>query len=127
MFSKTSGNYSNRKKKWKDRSYIENWRLISLVKVDTKIISKVIATRIKYVLPIIIHYNQTGYVKDRYIGETIRSVFDVMNFTAKESIPGFDSVEWEFLLYCLKSFKFRPNFKDTAGGPAFSLPFCSYY
>ena len=43
-----------------------------------------------------------------------------MDFTAKESIPGlmifidfekaFDSVEWEFLLYCLKSFNFGPNF-----------------
>ena len=107
-------------KKGKDRSYIENWRPISLVNVDTKIMSKVIATRIKNVLPNIIHHNQTGYVKDRYIGETIRSVFDIMDFTAKESIPGlmifidfekaFDSVEWEFLLYCLKSFNFGPNF-----------------
>ena len=38
-------------KKGKDRSYIENWRPISLVNVDTKIMSKVIATRIKNVLP----------------------------------------------------------------------------
>ena len=82
--------------------------------------SKVIATRIKNVHPNIIHHNQTGYVKDRYIAETIRLVFDIMNFTAKESIPGlmifidfekaFDSVEWEFLFYCLKSFNFGPNF-----------------
>ena len=43
-----------------------------------------------------------------------------MDFTAKESTPGlmlfidfekaFDSVEWEFLLYCLKSFNFGPSF-----------------
>ena len=32
-------------KKGKDRSYIENWRPISLVNVDTKVMSKVIATR----------------------------------------------------------------------------------
>ena len=116
---KQACNYSNRKK-GKDRSYIENWRPISLVNVDTKVVSKVIATRIKNVLPNIIHHNQTGYVKDRYIGETIRSVFDIMDFTAKEGIPGlmifidfekaFDSVEWEFLRYCLKSFNFGPNF-----------------
>ena len=72
-------------KKGKDRSYIENWRPISLVNVDTKVMSKVIATRIKNVLPNIIHHNQTGYVKDRYIGETIRSVFDIMDFTAKKA------------------------------------------
>ena len=71
-------------KKGKDRLLLENWRPISLVNVDAKIMSKVIATRIKNVLPNIIHHNQTGYVKDRYIGETVRSVFDVMDFTLKE-------------------------------------------
>ena len=50
---------------------MENWRPISLVNVDTKIMSKVIASRIKSVLPSNIHHNQTGYVKDRFIGETI--------------------------------------------------------
>ena len=52
-------------KKGKDRSFLENWRPISLINVDAKIMTKVIATRIKNVLPDIIHYNQTGFVKDR--------------------------------------------------------------
>ena len=49
--------------------------------------SKVIATRIKNVLPHIIHHNQTGYIKDRFIGETIRSIYDIMDWTVKENIP----------------------------------------
>ena len=61
-------------KKGKDRSFLENWRPISLINVDAKIMSNVIATRIKNVLPDIIHYNQTGFVKDRYISETIQSI-----------------------------------------------------
>ena len=100
------------KRKRKIRSFLENWRPISLVNVDTKIMTKIIASRIKNVLPDIIHPNQTGYVKDRFIGETIRSIYDVMDFTVKENIPGlmlfidfqkaFDSAEWEFLLNALR-------------------------
>ena len=29
-----------------------------------------------------------GQVEDRYIGETVRSIFDIMDFTVKENIPG---------------------------------------
>ena len=47
-------------KKGKDRTLIENWRPISLVNADAKIISKVIAKRIKDVLPSIMPHNQTG-------------------------------------------------------------------
>ena len=103
-------------KKGKDRFLLENWRPISLVNVDAKIMSKVIASRIKNVLPYIIYHNQTGYVKDRFIGETIRSIFDIMALSVNENIPGlllfidfqkaFDSVEWNFLYESLKMFNF---------------------
>ena len=76
--------------------------------------SKVLAVRIKKVLPNIIHHNQSGCVKDRYIGETVSSIFDLMAFTLKENIPGlmifidfhkaFDSIEWNYLVSCLKAF-----------------------
>jgi len=75
-------------KQGKDRTLIENWRPISLINVDAKIISNVIAVRVKNVLPNIIHHNQTGYVKDCYIGETVSSIFDIMEFTNNENIPG---------------------------------------
>ena len=50
-------------KKGKDRSSLENWRPISLLNVDTKIMTNVLAARIKEVLPSIIHHNQTAYIK----------------------------------------------------------------
>ena len=59
----------------KDRILIENWRPISLINVDAKIISKAIAAGIKKALPSIIHHNQTGYVNDRFIGETVKEVY----------------------------------------------------
>ena len=82
--------------------------------------TKAIAGRIKNVLPEIIHQNQTGYIKDRFIGETIQSIYDIMDFTATENIPGlmifidfqkaFDSVEWGFLIKSLEKFNFGPDF-----------------
>ena len=42
-------------KKGKDRSYLENWRPISLINVDAKIAIKVIAKRIIKVIPEIIY------------------------------------------------------------------------
>ena len=79
----------------------------------------------KKVLSDIIHQNQTGYVKDRFIGETIRSIYDIMDFTATENIPGlmifidfqkaFDSVEWSFLIKCLEEFNFGPDFIRWVG------------
>ena len=107
-------------KKGKDCSFLDNWRPISLLNVDAKITSKAIATRIKNVLPNIIHHNQTGFVEDRYIGETVRSTFDIMDLTAKQDIPGLlifidfqkasDSLERNFLQRCLELFNFGPNF-----------------
>lgn len=106
-------------KQGKDRTLVENWRPISLINVDAKIISKVIAVTVKNVLSNIIHHSQTGYVKDRYIGETVRSIFDIMEFTNNENIPGilifidfkkaFDTVEWHYLFDCLKAFNFGPG------------------
>ena len=68
-----------------------------------------IANRIKDVLPSTIHRNETGYVKEGYIGEMVRSIFDIMDLTDKENMPGllifidfekaFNSLEWNFLYH----------------------------
>jgi len=77
---------------------------------------KVIASRVKNFLSDIIHPNQREYVKDCFIGETIRSIYDIMDFTVKKNIPGlmsfidfqkaFDTMEWEFLFKYLEAFNF---------------------
>ena len=64
-------------KKDKDRTWVKNWRPISLLNVD----SKAIAKRIEKVLSHIIHYDQNAFVKGRTIFDVVRTISDVMEFT----------------------------------------------
>ena len=59
-------------KKDRDNMLIKNWRPISLINVDIKMASKVLAFRLRKVIHKVIHCNQTAYVKRRYIGESCR-------------------------------------------------------
>ena len=104
-------------KKRKNKLYLENWRPISLLNIDYKIITKTIASRISNVLPFLIHDDQTGYVKGRYIGQNIRLIHLRHNENnIPRNIPGmaifidfkkaFDSVDWEFLAKVLETFNF---------------------
>ena len=67
---------------------LKKWRPITLLNVDCKIASKAIAKRIEPILPLLIHEDQTGFVKGRYIGENIRLISDVMEQTMKLNRSG---------------------------------------
>jgi len=107
-------------KKDKKRCDLKNWWPISLVNVDAKIASKVIAERMKRLLPDLINNNQSGYIPGRSIGENIRSILDIMDYTKATNLPGvllfidfekaFDSLEWDFVNKCLQLFNFGPDF-----------------
>ena len=87
-------------KKGKDKRFMKNWRPISLINVDTKIASKELAAGMENVLTSIVHCNQTAYVKDRYIGESIRLITDLLAYTEENSIQGWIS-PYKFLVPCL--------------------------
>ena len=65
---------------------LQNWRPITLLNVDCKIATKAIAKRIEPYLPTLIHSDQTGFIKGRYIGENIRLIEDVMEYTKVHNI-----------------------------------------
>ena len=88
-FRKTGCNYINCNKKDQDRCDIQNWRAISLLNFDTKRASKVIAERMKSLLPKLIHYNQSEYIPSRNISENIHSILDVMDYTSAKKLPEF--------------------------------------
>ena len=107
-------------KKDKDRREIENWRPISLLNIDTKIFSKILANRIKNVLPEIISEEQTGFIKQRFIGEGIQMINGVLDYCKENNEQGlmiaidfkkaFDSVNHKFLFKALEQFGFGENF-----------------
>ena len=102
------------------REEIKNWRPISLLNTDYKILSKALANRIKCVLPTIIHEDQRGCVPGRHIGEIIRNTEDILFELEKgnsDSVilmldmeKAFDRVEWNWLLKVLKGFNFGNRF-----------------
>ena len=87
----------------------------------TIIHAKTIAKRKEPYLPKLIHSDQTGFVKDRYIGQNIRLLSDLMVYTDVKNISGillfidfekaFDSVERKFIMNRLELFNFGPSIR----------------
>ena len=76
-------------KEGKDNLQIKNYRPITLLNVDYKILSKVLAKRIKEVLGEIIQFDQVGYIKNRNIGEAVRLIDDMFFHSLNQDIGFF--------------------------------------
>ena len=100
---------------------LKNWRPITLLNVDYKLLSKVLAKRMELLLPKLIHTDQTGFINGRYIGQNIRLLCDIMELSDTKKSQGiflfvdfekaFDTLEWSFILKTLEAFNFGDNFK----------------
>ena len=103
----------------KPRKYIKNWRPISLLNISYKVASGCIANRIKSFLPYLIGKDQAGFMSDRFTGDTIRQVYDILNLSLAQKKPGmmllidfekaFDSVSWSFIEKALVYFNFKKD------------------
>lgn len=109
-------------KKDVDRRLVSNWRPITLLNTDYKVLTKAIAIRLQKYLGKLIHQNQTGFMPGRFIGDNIRAIQDVAHIFRIHNRDGmivsidfskaFDTVRWHFLFRVLKAFGFGPNFVD---------------
>ncbi len=107
-------------KKDKDLMEVQNYRPISLLTVDYKIIAKTMANRLKSCIGNLINFDQTGFLKGRNIGNNIRLLLDIIDFTEFNDIPAavllldiekaFDSVSHKFLFKVLDYLNFGDNF-----------------
>ena len=95
----------------RDTLQTANYRPITLLNLDYKIVAKVLSNRLKIHLKDLIHPDQNGFVKGRYIGDNIRLLFNAIDFIDINDLSGavlsldiykaFDSIKWDFRIESL--------------------------
>jgi hypothetical protein len=103
-----------------DSELLKNWRPISLLNIDYKIMTKVLSQRLRSVMPYIINEDQTGAVPGRSISYSIALTRDIIKYCNETDTPAailsidqtkaFDMVSWSFLFKALEKFGFGPEF-----------------
>jgi len=105
---------------YKDPTALNNWRPLSLLCCDVRILSKVISLRIRKVISNLIHKDQCGFLQNRFIGENICQITEIIQLYEKEKLPGmifiadfekaFDKLRWDFMFRALQFFGFGESF-----------------
>lgn len=106
----------------KDPKLLDNFRPITLLNTDYKIVTTVYASRLKKILHKIISDSQSGFMKGRSIHDNIRLVLDILDYRHLIDDDGFilfldffkafDSIEHPFILNSLRLFGFGEKFRN---------------
>ena len=104
----------------KARDNLDNWRPISLLNADYKLITKALAARLATVVPKIVGESQVGFVKGRNVANLIREIDDILEHHREHEVAGyvvsldfrkaFDCLSTPFLFQTLKKMGFGPYF-----------------
>ncbi|XP_010412544.1 PREDICTED: uncharacterized protein LOC104698855 [Camelina sativa] len=100
---------------------MKDYRPISCCNIFYKVISKILANRLKLVLPKFISGNQSAFVQDRLLIENVLLATELVRDYHKESVSGrcaikidiskaFDLVQWSFLSKVLTAMCCPPTF-----------------
>ncbi|MCP4648685.1 MAG: hypothetical protein GY853_01215, partial [PVC group bacterium] len=91
-----------------------NWRPLTMLNGDYKVLAKVWINRIKIFMPLLIHPDQTCAVPERDIRDGLLNIYNVVETVRLESRHGFlfsvdhmaafDVVEWEYIYKVLQAF-----------------------
>jgi len=102
-----------------DLQRVENWRPISLLCSDYKILSKLLANRLKSVIGTVVHVDQSYCIPGRSISDNIFLIRDLIDCGLKEDGVGllfldiekaFDSVDHTYMFHVLQKFGFGEKF-----------------
>ncbi len=93
-----------------DRS---NWRPLTMLNVDYKILAKILTIRANSVMSKLVHPNQTCAVKGRDIRDGLLSLYNTVQTIIDEKLQGillsidhmaaFDVIEWNYIFESLKN------------------------
>ena len=97
-----------------------DFRPISLINCDKKIITKVMNNRLAQILPSIIHHNQSGFIKNRDLKTNTRTCLSLiqhakqhnkeLTLMAVDAEKAFDRLEWSYLYKVLEVYDFPIKF-----------------
>ncbi|KAK3522473.1 hypothetical protein QTP86_013341 [Hemibagrus guttatus] len=103
-----------------DLTHLKNWRPVSLLCTDIKLLSKALASRLTKVMEQITHQDQSYCVPDRSIFDNIHLIRDILDVSRLLGLQtglifldqekAFDRVEHEYLWKVLETFGFNPGF-----------------
>lgn len=104
-----------------DSLLMKDYRPIACCNVLYKVVSKILANRLRKLLPNIISENQSAFIKGRLLMENLLLASEMVKDYHKEGISprcvmkidiskAFDSVQWEFVLKGLKALGFPEKF-----------------
>lgn len=109
-------------KKEKDLLWLTNWRPLTLLNLDYKILSKLLARRMKSKLPYIIEEDQSGFMQNRSISHNLRKILDIICFSSNKKLETimisidwdkcFDRLSFESINCALEYFNFGPKFRS---------------
>ena len=105
-----------------EKADLKNWRPISLLNVDYKILTKIINERMKKTLTIILHPDQKGFVPTRRLDDAILKVQFLIDYCKRNGYSkyllfldqekAFDRVDRDFMHKILEKFNFPPFLRD---------------
>ena len=104
-----------------DSMELGNWRPITLLNTDYKILATVLSNRLQKILTHLINEDQVGYIKGRSGICNARIIQDVIDYSMFNKTDGaiifadfqkaFDTLEWKFIDVCLKIYGFKDSFR----------------
>jgi len=104
---------------------VQDYRPISLLGGIYKIVAKILANRIRLLVPKLVHSSQAGFVKGRSLAESCLSVWAGLEegpkggdcvFLKIDFEKAYDRVEWGFLDACLEAMGFGRVFRGWVTG-----------